>query len=328
MSFILSSEQRSGLLVAVISGNRPTLKERHTARFLAPLRDAGFENVVWIVNDQDAQYYEPDTYPFAIYTRDWAYDYARTHWLLPTPPQPDGFFGAFPGREYGCREAERRNCWGVLQLDDNINELRVGRAAGAGCETARTLGGLSWFADVLGACTLATNGCMVGCSMTQTANSELIVARTGFPYSLFVEQVGEGREEWYGPFEDDIIHAYQYGARADSITSVVMPLIRYEKEAASKTGMRANYNHARSVQLQRLFPETSKLVIRRTKSNGRGDARVFHQMLSGAIRNKLTVQDPDMYRQVKTAVEQALILYGELSQKWVRHKVMTRAVNA
>ena len=40
--------------VAIISGGRPKLKQRPTARLLAPLKDAGIKNIAWVVSEKDA----------------------------------------------------------------------------------------------------------------------------------------------------------------------------------------------------------------------------------------------------------------------------------
>lgn len=136
---------------------------------------------------------------------------------------------------------------------------------------------------------------------------EFVVARAGFPYSFFVERVGEGREPWLGVFEEDIFHALQYGTRADGATAAVLPVIRYQKESVSKVGgMRAWYDEQRSRQLQALNPQSVRVGVRQTVSNGRGAPRVFHTMPPGAIRNPLVVDDPERYGRVREEVESLL----------------------
>ncbi|MDN5919390.1 MAG: hypothetical protein L0I76_30550 [Pseudonocardia sp.] len=299
---VTSSEQLAGLLVAVITGGRPLLKERPTHRYLDALTDLGVHDTVWVVADADADSYEPDGHDLAVYPRAWAEEWAADHWMLPTPPEQGGFLGAFPGREWACREAERRGCWGVLQLDDNIRRLTAVRGNGFSARLVERRGGLGLFADLLAAVTLSTNSRMTGAGLGANPNlkpSERKVANAGFPYSLFIERVGAGREPWYGPFEDDITHALQYGGRADGATAALMQVLTYEKESKSKSGMRSAYNHERSVQLQRIFPESAKVGVRKTTANGRGTARVFHTMLRGAIRNPLAVHDPDLFAAAK-----------------------------
>ncbi|CPR79340.1 GREB1-related protein [Mycobacteroides abscessus] len=316
---VTTPEQRGGLLVAVITGGRPNLAQRPTKLFLDQLKPFGLGDVVWVVDDRDAEGYETDEHDLAVYPRQWAFEYASEHWMGLERPDPDGFFGAFPGREWACIEAERRGCWGVLQLDDNISRLSIPRGGRAAFATARENGGLGLFADLLAGVVLSTNGRMVGANLDSVPQAELQVARAGFPYSLFIERVGPDREHWYGPFEDDITHGFQYGTRADATTAAVLPLLRYMKESKSKTGMRAKYNHTRAVQLQRIFPESAKIRVQATLSNGRGQPRVFHKMLNGAIRNPLTVHDPALFDGVKTRLE------GLLSDWELAHREVVRA---
>lgn len=325
---VTSSDQLGGLLVAVITGGRPTLNERPTAKHLAGVEALGVKDIVWVVSEKDAPGYERDHHPLAVYPRDWAEEYARTHWMQTTPPEPGAFLGAFPGREWACLEAERRGCWGVLQLDDNIMHLRVARSTVAGTRVAARHGGLGLFADLLAGVALSTNARSVGAnlaSVPRMAASDWKVARAGFPYSLFIERVGEGREHWYGPFEDDITHSFQYGTRADGATAAVMPFLIYQKESKSKSGMRSKYNHTRAVQLQRIFPESARIGVRATKSNGRGGPRVFHTMQAGAIRNPLTVHNPELFGAVKTKLAGLMDEWHAAYLATNREKVLRRA---
>lgn len=325
---VTSDEQRSGLLVAVISGGRPKLYERPTVKFLHDLNPLGVQDIVWVVSEQDAAEYEHDGRPFVTYSREWAYEYAASHWLQPEPPAKDGFFGAFVGREWACLEAERRGCWGVLQLDDNLIDLRFPRGAGSCIRWCKKEGGLGLFADLLAAVTLATNARMVGANLNSVNVASPVIARKGFPYSVFIEQVGEGREHWFGPFEDDITHAFQYGTRADGVTTALIPALRYMKESKSTSGMRAKYNHERSVQLQRTFPESAKILLKKAKSNGRGGPRIFHHMDQNAIRNKLIVTDADLMNRTKDRMEQIITGWWEFHQTYTRNKVEKRAAKA
>lgn len=325
--FVTSSEQRSGLLIAVISGGRPTLEERFTRKYLAALEDFGANDVVWVVNEKDVPDYEIDPdHPMCVYPREWAYEYAKKHWMLASPPNP-GFLGAFPGREWACQEAERRGCWGVMMLDDNIIRLGLPRDTWAGREVVDRNGGLALFADLIAATTLSTNGRMVGAQLSAIPNVKVAVARSGFTYSLFIEQVGAGREDWYGPYEDDITHAYQYGTRADagSSTAAVLDLLRYKKESGSKSAMRSYYDHTRAVSLQRIFPESAKVIVKKHHANGRGEARVYHHMNPNAIRNKLLVKDRELFESVRARLAELLKLGRELSELRVREKVTWRA---
>lgn len=316
--FVTSAEQRRGLLVAVITGGRPRLKDRPTAKYLDGLRAAGVADIVWIVSERDAPRYDRSAgAAAAVYPHDWAYTYAREHWLNPDPPDPDGFLGAFPGREWACREAERRGCWGVLQLDDNIVKAGFRRGTAVGVHLVNAHGGLGLYADMLAAMALSTNARSVGAHLDAVnirRTDAAPVIRPGFPYSCFVERVGAGREEWYGPFEDDITHSFQYGDRADGATAAVMPWLLYHKESKAVSGMRIQYNATRSVQLQRLMPQGAQIGVRATKSNGRGGPRVFHTMPPGAIRNPVTVQDRDLYRAAEDRMRQ-------LTREWYAAEV-------
>ena len=328
--FVTSDEQRGGLLVAVISGGRPKLMERPIARtFLDDLAGSGVADVVWVVSDKDAPGYERDDHPIVEYPSGWAYEYASRHWMQTTPPdRKTGFYGAFPGREWACLEAERRGCWGVLQIDDNVNRLSVPRGGAGAFAVARDHGGLAMFMDLIAAVALSTNGRMVGANLDAVITAEPTVARAGFPYSLFIEQVGEGREHWYGPFEDDITHAFQYGTRADGATAALLPMLRYSKESKSKSGMRAKYNHERSVQLQRIFPESAKVSVRATRSNGKGTPRVFHTMLPGAIRNPLTVHNPELFGAVREKLGRMVVEWNDAQLEANRDKVARRVAKA
>lgn len=324
--FVTSAEQRGGLLVAIITGGRPKLSQRPTRKLIPALRAAGVHDVVWVVSDKDAPDYERDDNDLAIYSADWAHEYAADHWMQPTPPEPGAFLGAFPGREWACLEAERRGCWGVLQLDDNIVRLSVAQGGGgAGSQVVDINGGAGLYADILAALALSTNGRMVGAQLDAVPEQQAILARPGFPYSMFIERVGDGREHWYGPFEDDITHAFQYGTRADGATSVVVPLTRYAKESKSKTGMRAKYNHERSVQLQRIFPESAKIGVRLTRANGQGEPRVFHTMTANAIRNPMTISDQQLYDSLRARFADLISEWRQLKHASNREKVMKRA---
>jgi hypothetical protein len=311
--FVTTSEQRGGILAAVISGGRPELHRRPTAAYLPQVRKAGVSGAVWCVSEPDAARYEVDGNPLLTYERSWAEEYAAAHWMQPEPftPGAGAFLGAFPGREWACREAERRGCWAVLQLDDNIDWLCFLRGTGASKHFVTAHGGMALFLDLFAGVMLSTNAWTVGAQLDAVnPSAKQKVARAGFPYSVFLERVGPGREPWYGPFEDDITHSLQYGSRADGATAAVLPTLHYKKESKSKTGMRAHYGDSRAVQLQRLFPQSAKVNVRATRSNGRGEPRVFHTMPPGAIRNPLVIRDPALFGAVRSRLQ-------ELAAEWL-----------
>lgn len=327
---VTTPEQRAGLLTAVITGGRPLLQQRPTAKMLPDLTAAGFRPPVWVVSDQHAPAYERDGHDLCVYPDRWAREHAAAHWMLPTPPPADGFLGAFPGREWACREAERLGCWGVLMLDDNIISLRFWRGTGASIRVVHDHGGLALYADLLAALSLSTNARMLGAQLNAVIPSGAEgdrLLRPGFPYSLFIERVGESREEWHGPYEDDITHAFQYGDRWDGATAAVTPLLTYIKEHASKTAMRAKYDSTRAVQLQRLMPQGASIGIRATKSNGKGDPRVFHSMRAGAIRNPIRVHDPALYGAARDRVQALRTEWYRLELESNRDKIRRRSAS-
>lgn len=341
--FVTPTEARSGLLIAVISGGRPTLAMRPTAKFLQSAEAFGANDIVWCVCERDVPLYEPDDYPILSYPEDWAVEYAKEHWTDIQLPEDavlkGGLAGA--GRVYAMQEAERRGCWGVLQLDDNIVSLTLPRGGGAGARIARDHGGLSLYADLLAAATLCTNSRMTGAQLNSAIGLETAVVRAGFPYSLFIERVGEGREDWYGPLEGDIIQAYQYGRRADGATAALVPSLRYMKrgDKVSPTGVkkaqedrttdvtgggfRTIYDSSRSVQLQRMFPQSTKVRVMKKHSNGRGDPRVFHKMIGGP-GTPVKVLDEALYGQLKDRLQGLLALWQEEHKVDVADKVARR----
>lgn len=317
---LLTQKERNGLMVAVITGGRPALRDRPTAKYLDDLKAAGHP-VCWVLGDWDAPEYEHDKHEHVVYTRQWAEQYAAEHWTLPGTPEPGQFLGAFVGREYACREAERRGCWGVLQLDDNIEFLGMVYNS---TSFANRMGGLRYFADLLGAAALATNGRTVGAQLNSVPAQKTWI-RTGFPYSIFVERILPDREPWFGPFEDDIMHSLQYASRATSGTALIMPFLKYGKEAKKMTGMRKNYNHERSKALGRVFPEVAKTTVIRGKSNGAGAPRVFHKMTGTSIRTPMVIKDRGRFAALQQEVESTSRLWAEDNAQRIRKKMEKRA---
>jgi hypothetical protein len=289
------------LLPVVISGGRPGLAQRPVTKLLGALHGVTADPV-WVVRDDDAGAYERDGHEILAYSRDWAEEYAQANWIGYRAFEPGGFLGAFPGREWACRVAAERGYDAVLQLDDNIDYLCCFLWYGASGRMTTRHGGMALFADLLLAVTQATNGAMVGAFLTAVAPTGVKrVARPGFPYSLFVEQLGSGREPWLGPFEDDITHAYQYAYSDSPQTALVMPSLLYHKERLAKTGMRSHYSPERAVALQRMFPESARVNIRSARSNGQGEPRVFHHMQPGAVRTRapMVITDPEQFGEVR-----------------------------
>lgn len=331
--YATTSSELAGVLVTVITGGRPTLRERQTARFLPALRAAGVADVLWCAREDHADGYERDDFDLLTYPKGWARSYAETHWTDPSIPIVD-WFGPAPGREWGAREAERRGCWAVLQLDDNIDWLCFLRGTGASKEIVTRHGGMALFLDLLAGVTLSTNAVLVGAQTDYTSPSvrqAQIVARPGFPYSCYLERVGDGREEWYGPYEEDIFHALQYGDRTDGVTAAVIPSLHYKKNTANKKGgNRPHYGPTsqRAAGLQRLFPQAAKVGVRATHSNGRGQPRIFHTMPPGAIRNPLRITDAERYGRVRARLQQMTEEWYAAEEAGNRAKVARRTEQA
>jgi hypothetical protein len=331
--FATTSSERAGILVTVISGGRPKLRDRRTAQFLPALRDAGVTGIVWTVREDHAAGYEQDEFPLLTYTREWSREYAASHWTDPRIPIGD-WHGPAPGREWAAREAERRGCWAVMQLDDNIDCLLFLRGTAASKRTVAEHGGMALFLDLLAGVTLATNAVFVGPQTDYTApttKQAQVIARPGLPYSCYVERVGPGREKWFGPYEDDILHALQYGNRADGVTAAVMPSLHYHKNTRSqKGGNRPQYGPAsqRAVGLQRLFPQAAKVGVRATHSNGQGQPRIFHTLPPGAIRNPLRITDAERYARIRERLQVMTESWQEAEMEANREKVRRRVEQA
>ena len=266
------------------------------------------------------------------YGKDWAYSYASRHWTGLDPLVPgESFLGAFTGREAACQLAESRGYWAALQLDDNIDRLCLFRRNTK--TSGRMLageGGLGFFADVLAAIAQSTNGAMVGAFLTSVppTDRKIVISRTGFPYSLFLEKTGPDRERWYGPYEDDITHAYAYGNNPLNQAPIIVPLLAYTKEFTSKSGMRGKYDSTRSVTLQRMFPQTASIGIRASKSNGKGGPRVFHKMVPGAIRTPQIITDKELYGQVADYLTGLAKDYSKRYRADLEAKVAARAARS
>src|SRR3546814_11635019 len=91
---------------------------------------------------------------------------------------------------------------------------------------------------------MSTNLWMFGAQLTSVqVKGNYPIARPGFPFSVFVEKTGDGRMPYYGPFEDDIMPAMEYGLNGGrGRTAGLTQAITYTKEAKSKTGMRKHDN--------------------------------------------------------------------------------------
>jgi|SRR5215831_7704310 len=289
----------AGILPVAISGNRPALRDRKTARFLGSLVGVTADPV-WLVRDDRAGGYDRDGFEVATFPADWAEEFAAGHWIGDVPyAGPGGFLGCFTEREAAVRLAAERGFWAVLQLDDNLARLGAFFGGQPGVEVVRRRGGLGFYADILAAVTLATNSKMTGASLdaVHPGSQVGVFARAGFPYSLFIERADREDERlpYFGPIEEDILHAYQYGSGADDATAALVLPLHYRKDMSVGGGMRPGYaDHKRTVGIQRVAPDAVKLGVRAKHANGRGGPRVFHTLRPWAW-TPLAVYDEPLY---------------------------------
>jgi hypothetical protein len=186
------------VLVCVITGLRPALSMRPTRKHFEGLHAAGFKDIEWVVRADQAPDYEQDEHPLNTYTVAWAGDYARGHWRHPTAKwEPEGFYGAAPGREWAMRSAEERGYDAVLQMDDNIMRLGLLNANQPAYRAAMPSGEmLRWLAEF----SASTNAMMLGAQLNSAVpKGKVQMVRPGYPYSCFIEKTGPGRMPYYGP---------------------------------------------------------------------------------------------------------------------------------
>jgi hypothetical protein len=328
---VTHADKLAGVLPVVISGGRPALKDRPTARLLGQLRGVT-RPPVWLVRDDRAAAYERDQHQLLTFGRDWAEDWAAAHWTSHEPYQPGAFLGAFTEREAACQLAEQQGAWAVLLLDDNLRRLFLmfmNRACTS--RLAARHGGLGLFADLLAAVALSTNGQMVGAALSAAPPSADpgTMARPGFPYSLYLERLDlPPREPYYGPTEDDILHAIAYGANHTNATAALVPPLRYVKAAKQAGGMRDHYDATRSVGLQRMAPAVTRISAQRSHANGMGAGRVFHTMTRDAIRTPLVVFDRQLWDQARAAITGLADEFAAEYAADVARKVADRAARA
>jgi hypothetical protein len=325
----------AGVLPCVISGGRPALKDRPTAKLLAGLHGVTADPV-WVVQDDRARGYDRDGHEIVTFTRDWAQDWAAGHWTAAARYQPGDFLGSFTSREWACRTAAERGCWAVLMLDDNVSVLSAFHGEASSSRVIMRHGGLGLFADILAAVTLATNSAMTGAALQAvdpTAEPGRF-ARPGFPYTIYVEETGPGREPYAGPAEEDILQAWTYAANGTPATAVIVRPLQYRKPTAKgndRTGMRGFYaSNERAVGLQRMAPQMARLEVKAAKANGHPHPRVFHAMKSGVIRDRapMAVTDPGLFAAARERVAGLVPECAAEFRESVRAKVARRAAKA
>lgn len=285
------------ILIAVITGGRPLLSDRTTRKFFDSLRTVG--DIEYVVREDHAAVYEDDPgVPLNVYPVAWANRYAVTHWRHPRAVfEPGGFHGAFTGREWAMRSGESRGYDLVLQLDDNIEKvgpINSSRTGGMGYRDIVTAADMVRIAAEIAQ---ATNLSMLGFQLSAVApQKSLAVARVGYPYSFFLEKTGPGRMPYYGPFEDDIMHALEYALHGGpGRTAGLLPAFVYEKEGASKTGMRKHYNAERGLELALRYPRNTRLVESRRTASPRSLDRGIRHMLNTKGFTPIRVTDRERY---------------------------------
>lgn len=311
------------ILIAVISGGRPLLKQRPTERLLPKLAPLGDMELVVRADQADGYEMSPGV-GMNTYSVEWADRYARAHWRHPRAQfVAGGFHGAFTGREWAMKTAEERGYDAVLQLDDNITSIApVAATKLANHPTTSVLRMYEAVRELL----FSTNLMMLGIQLNSMIPKEHPTVRVGFPYSCFMEKTGPGRMPYFGPFEDDIMHAMEYGLNGGpSRTAGLVPLFTYIKESKSGTGMRKHYNAERGLELPRRYPRNARLkVTRRTSSPVEVDKGVRH-LLSTRGFTPITITDKGRYLAAQQSVADQIKTGIEAINARSREKMLERA---
>lgn len=319
------------LLAAVITGGRPRLRDRMTSKFFGDLQAHGFD-VEWVLREDHVADYETDGTPQNVYELGWANGYARAHWRHPvTRFEPDGFHGAFTGREWAMRTGEERGYDAVLLLDDNVVSIAPVHAALAECKAVMTPGRvLRLLADLC----LSTNARMCGAQINSVPLATNVkTLRPGFPYSVYVERTGPGRIPYFGPFEDDIMHALDYALHGGpNRTAAVSDPLRYVKTSVRHNtgGMRRYYTEQRGLEIARRYPENVRLkVSRRTSSPAdQSGQRGVRHILSTRGFTPVRVVDPELYAKTANAIRQATLDASAGRRAQARRKIRQRGTPA
>lgn len=313
------------VLISIITGGRPALADRTTRQFLPALKAAGFTDAEWVLREDHVAQYEPDDTPLNVYPVDWASEFARTHWRHPTAEWVHGgFFGAFPGREWAMRSAEERGYDAVLQMDDNVTTLALLNSTQPAYQEALDAGSLL---AILRDLALSTNSYMTGAQLNSILPTGLVaVMRPGYPYSVFVEKTGPGRMPYYGPFEDDIMHALEYARHGGpGRTATVVDVIRYNKEYKGKGGMRTQYNAARGLEIARRYPENARIALGSKSSSPRDTERGVRHFLNTKGFTPVRVLDEALFLDANQRLRDGLAVASTLKREQDRRKIIRRA---
>lgn len=316
----------SRVLVSIITGGRPALDARPTRLLVDSMRDAGFTDFEWVIREDHAPTYETDDLPLNVYSTAWASRFARSHWRHPTAVWTHGgFFGAFPGREWAMRSAEDRGYDAVLQLDDNVQVIGLLNANQPAFRSALSPGVLLWTLVEL---TLSTNSYMTGAQLSSVVPKGMTaLMRPGYPYSVFVERTGPGRLPYYGPFEDDIMHALEYALHGGpGRTATVVDLIRYNKEHKARGGgMRAQYNTARGLEIANRYPRNVRIGMGPRTSGTKDAERGVRHFLNTQGFTPVKVTDPARFQAADTVIRDGVTAAVAAKREWDREKIARRA---
>ena len=316
----------SGVLVSIITGGRPALDDRPTRLFVDSMRAAGFTDFEWVIRSDHAGAYERDDLPLNVYPVEWASDFARAHWRHPTATwQASGFFGAFPGREWAMQTAEDRGYDAVLQMDDNVEVIGLLNANQPAFRSALSAGTLL---HLLAEVCLSTNSYMTGAQLSSVVPKGLTaLIRPGYPYSVFVERTGPGRMPYYGPFEDDIMHALEYARHGGPHrTAAVVDVIRYNKEHKARSGgMRSAYDATRGLEISRRYPENVRIGMGPRTSGSKDSERGVRHFLNTKGFTGVTVTDLPRFTAAAEALTAGVTAALEAKREWDQGKIARRA---
>lgn len=314
------------VLIAVITGGRPPIKSRTTAKLLPGLASEGFSDIEWVVREDHAKGYELDDFPLNVYPAGFDDDYSRNHWEHPAAVwAPGGFHGAFPGREWAMRTGEARGYDMVLQVDDNIGRVGVIDCKRAASHLAVSPAGVVGLVRDIA---WATNVSMMGIQLNAVgpAGSGRQLVRVGFPYSLFVEKTGPGRMPWVGPFEDDIMHALEYGLHGGpSRTVALLPMFKYDKQTGGGDGMRKHYDPTRGLQLAKRYPNNATLRVSKKSVSPTDRQRGIRHLLNTKGFTPVRVTDCEMFQQATARAERYVADFTTEFHASNREKIRTRA---
>lgn len=311
------------VLVCVITGGRPRLADRPTRKHFESLHAAGFEHIEWVLREDHAADYELDDHELNTYGVKWANEYARAHWRHPIARfEPGGFHGAFTGREWAMQSATERGFDAVLQLDDNVTTLGLLKSTQPAFRKAMDAGVMLSLLVELAAC---TNVMMLGAQLASVPPTKMQTVRPGYPYSVFVEKTA-GRMPYFGPFEDDIMHALEYARHGGPMrTAGLAEAMTYDKDHKSKSGMRKHYDGTRGLEIARRYPANVTLRVSRRTSSVLDKSRGVRHILNTRGFTPVRVTDRaaflDAEQRLQTAIRQAVVLRRE----WDRAKIRKRA---